>query len=1178
MKDHLETEAVDKNIESDLLYSCERIEAEPVDGIVENGFTVESKSGKMIKGYLVCTDPRMKVEPTKFQGEKIDFSLTFDANGLPQGGEARGSLSFISNRGEKQIPYLIRHSRIKLESSLGEIRNLFHFANLARTSWNEAVKLFFQPDFSEILSTAQEEERELYRGLVGTQKEQAVEEFLQGIRKKKPVTYKVESTILHFENIEEDRKEELKIEKDGWGYTKVYLKTEGDFLSLEKDCLGDSDFLGNCCMFPLYLHANRLHQGKNYGQIFFEYAYGCLILQVEVWQNQHHRMRIAIEKRRSLKRMKAQLTNLYVDFRAKRIAAPRWRKETESLLEKMRGTDERNPHSKLFMAHLYITSDKQLEARWLLDRVGKNLQEEKDPITYAYYLYLTTLLKEDGEYQEFVGQKITELYYGEKGSWQIAWLMLYLSHELSSNTQKKWEFLLEVFQSGCTSPVLYTEAVMLLNYQPTLLMELEPVQLRILHFGQKRNMLSAEVKGVLQYLALREKEYSDSLRRLLEDICTREENLPMLQSLCSLLIKGNKREKRYFPWYEKAVYGGLKITRLYEYYMMSLDQPKKIDIPRMVLMYFSYESSLSYPNAAYLYRYVYENREDLEELYLVYAPKIERFLLKQLYEERINEDLGYLYEHILVPAMLTPDNAAALERVMFLHSFVTTDRRDERLIVVPKHQKEESAYDFHQKEARVFLPGKNYLLFREDGRGQRFLVPQEEYPKAFLSLSALAPQIGGQVDGALGVALYICEDRGGWQPIQPENERQFIFLSESPALLETEQQRLRSHLLDYYYEKDKMGMLDNWLEECSPDALGEGEQKKLIHYLVSRGFYEKAYEFILGFGPERMEPKALVRISTYMLEEEKQNPENLLWLIDTAFQKGKYNLPMLNFLTRHYRGTCEQMLPLFRAARDFDVESYELSENLLMQMLFSQTELAEDLEVFKAYVAGGAKTPLEAAFLTWRAKAFLWERRELEEYLVRDIARVYRRGFKLYPITHLAYLKYYARHQKEEADKELVQIFLREAVEKTEWHLPFLLEYKNYPELESLLDKSILFYQGKPGERIVLHYCKNGSEEEEVYTRENMEELYGGVYSAEFILFSGEELRYYIICEQDNQEQMMGSGVLTKKWEEGERAESRYGLINRMAEYLQLEEFDQTEQLLEEYWKKEYLTEEIFRL
>ena len=48
MKDHLETEAVDKNIESDLLYSCERIEAEPVDGIVENGFTVESKSGKML--------------------------------------------------------------------------------------------------------------------------------------------------------------------------------------------------------------------------------------------------------------------------------------------------------------------------------------------------------------------------------------------------------------------------------------------------------------------------------------------------------------------------------------------------------------------------------------------------------------------------------------------------------------------------------------------------------------------------------------------------------------------------------------------------------------------------------------------------------------------------------------------------------------------------------------------------------------------------------------------------------------------------------------------------------------------------------------------------------------------------------------------------------------------------
>lgn len=1180
MNDYLKTTPMDKDKEQDLQFSCESIEAEPVQGIVEKHFTVESRKGRMLKGYLVCTDPRMQVSPSTFQGEKITISLRFDAKELTPEHTVKGALSFISNCGEKQIPYQIRHSRLKLESSLGEIRNLFHFANLARTNWDEAVKLFFQPDFVELLSTAQEEERELYRGLKETGKEQAVEEFLLGIRKKKPVAYSVDSEVLHFENIEEDRKEEVQIEKSGWGYTHLRLTTEGDFFSLEKDSLRESDFMGNCCVLPLYLHRDRLHQGKNYGRIFLEHAYGSLTLQVEVCQNQHHRMRIAIEKRRSLKQMKVQLIQLYVDFRAKKITASRWKKETEALLEKMRGTDERNSQPKLFMAHLYISSDKKLEAKWLLDRVERTLQEEKDPVAYAYYLYLTTLLREDEEYQQFVRYKVEELYYGGERNWQIAWLMLYLSHELCSHPQKKWDFLQEVFQAGCTSPVLYAEAVMLLNFQPTLLMELEPVQIRILRFGQSRNMLSAEVKGVLQYLALRQKEYSAGLCSLLEAICTMEENLPMLQSLCSLLIKGNKKEKKYFPWYEKAIDNGLKITRLYEYYMMALDRQKEMDIPKMVLMYFSYESSLSYPNAAYLYRYVYENRETMEELYLAYAPRIERFLLKQLYEERINEDLGYLYEHILVPAMLTPDNAAALEKVMFIHSFKATDKRDERLIVLPKHQKEESAFDFSQGEARLFLPGRNYLLFKEDRWGQRFLVPREEYPKAFLSLSALAPQIGRLVDEVLGVALYICEDKGGWQPIVPENERQFCFLSESAAVLDTEKQRLRSYLLDYYYEMDKMGLLDSWLEDCEPAALGTGGQKKLIHYLVSRGFYEKAYRFILHFGPDHMEPKALVRISTYMLEEENRHPKKLLWLIDTAFQKGKYNLPMLNFLARYYRGTCEQMMSVFRAAKDFDVEVYTLSENILTQILYSQTPVKEDLEVFKTYIAGGAKTPLEASFLTWRAKAYLQDEREMEGYFIRDIARVYHRGFKLHPITHLAYLKYYALHQEErsQAQEELVQIFLREAVEKREWHLPFLLEYENCPGMEGLSHKSFLFYQGNSGDRMVLHYCKNQPEtEEEHYIREDMEEGYGGIYSAEFILFSGEELKYYLICEQDNQEQLVGSGVLKKEWDADKKAANRYGMLNQMTEYLQLEEYHQAEQVLEEYWKREYLTEQVFR-
>lgn len=1187
MKNRLSVGIKDNKEKQELVFSCEKIEGELADGKVRGSFLIKSRTGKPMKGFLACTDPRMECTPLSFRGEEVEFTYSFEGREMEPGETIQGLLFLVTDQGEGELPFSFGTGRFALQSSLGEIRNLFHFANLARASWEEAVKLFFHPDFERILAAGQEEERQLYRGLKKTGRQQCVEEFLVAVRKKAPVTYRVATPLLEFENIEEAQKQELSVEKNGWGYTAIRIETDGDFFSLEKKKLSEADFMGNVCHLPLYLHADKLHQGKNYGSITLEYAYGNLTVPIVVYQNQHHRMRVAIEKRRSIKRMKVQLTQLYVDFRARKMAASRWRKETESLLEKMRSRDERNPGYKLFMAHLYITSDKPLEARWLLDRMGRNLQEEKNPIAYAYYLYLTTLVREDEEYQQMVRNKIEELYYRREDegrmSWQLAWLMLYLSRQLHSNPQKKWDFLQQVFLAGCTSPVLYTEAVMLLNYQPTLLMELGPIELRILRFGQSRQALSDEVKGVLQYLALKEKEYSAPLFALLQNICQTEENIPMLQSLCSLLIKGNKKEKKYFCWYEKAVYAGLKITRLYEYYMMSLERNRAIDIPKMVLMYFSYETSLSYPNAAYLYRYVYEHRESLEELYLAYAPRIERFLLKQLHGGKINRDLGYLYEHMLLGNMLTADNAAALERVMFYYPVEAEGERDERLIVVPKHLQEEIAYDFIQGKASALLPGKDCLLLREDKWGNRFLLLQEEYPVSYLSIPVMAKAISRLVSHKLHLALYLCEDSGDWQPIREENEEQFGFLSEHPDLPARDRQQLRSRLLDYYHERDKIGYLDSWLEECQWDALERKEENKLIHYLVARGFYEKAYDFVQLYGPERIKAKSLVRISSYMLEEEKQDKETLLWFIDAAFQRGKYNIPMLRFLAEHYQGTCERLALLFGAVHNFEVDAYVLSERLLTQILYTRTRIEEDVEVFRAYIAGGAKTPLEAAYLSYRAKEYLVNHRPIDGYFIRDVARVYKRGVKLHEVNLAAYLDYYARHSEErsQAEEELIQLFLRKLVLKKQWIFPSFMEYGQLPGMEILEDKCLISYEGEVGEQVALHYAdKQKGEEKEIYHKEMMEPIYGGTFLKEFILFAGEELKYYITSETNNQEKLTVNGSLTGELMDipGKRkkVESRYQQINKMAELKNRGAHSQLEEALEEYWRLDFLTKQVF--
>ena len=126
---------------------------------------------------------------------------------------------------------------------------------------------------------------------------------------------------------------ELSIEKKGWGYVCLSIEAEGDFLSLEKKKILEEDFKGNTYQLPIYVDEKKLHQGKNWGEIMIRSPYETIKVPVLVSQNQHHRMRPAIEKRKNAKWLKSRLTNTYIHFRSKKVAALRFKKESEEILD-----------------------------------------------------------------------------------------------------------------------------------------------------------------------------------------------------------------------------------------------------------------------------------------------------------------------------------------------------------------------------------------------------------------------------------------------------------------------------------------------------------------------------------------------------------------------------------------------------------------------------------------------------------------------------------------------------------------------------------------------------------------------------------------------------------------------------------------------------------------------------
>ena len=80
----------------------------------------------------------------------------------------------------------------------------------------------------------------------------------------------------------------------------------------------------------------------------------------------------------------------------------------------------------------------------------------------------------------------------------------------------------------------------------------------------------------------------------------------------------------------------------------------------------------------------------------------------------------------------------------------------------------------------------------------------------------------------------------------------------------------------------------------------------------------------------------------------------------------------------------------------------------------------------------------------------------------------------------------------------------------------------------------------------------------------------------EHVLFFGESLQYEILEEIDGVDVVVKSGVL--KMEPEEIQGSRFGLINEILEAKALNQEKQFEMLLEDYLKKDFINQYLFKL
>ena len=85
--------------------------------------------------------------------------------------------------------------------------------------------------------------------------------------------------------------------------------------------------------------------------------------------------------------------------------------------------------------------------------------------------------------------------------------------------------------------------------------------------------------------------------------------------------------------------------------------------------------------------------------------------------------------------------------------------------------------------------------------------------------------------------------------MQDDNVDLYVRLAGSDKTAETVKREIRMKLVDFYYEKDRMRELDNYLLELSPEDISGRQRKEIIRYMTIRGMYEEAFGWIREYGP-----------------------------------------------------------------------------------------------------------------------------------------------------------------------------------------------------------------------------------------------------------------------------------------------------------------------------------------
>lgn len=1161
-----------------LAFSEETIDLSVIEGRSEAGsFVIESTNQIKICGIVYSTNPRMECLNPHFEGEKVRIRYQFNSKGLTEGDACEGKFVIVCNQIEYSLSFCARITRLYAEASTGAVKSLDDFTRLAASNWDEAYHLFYNRNFLNTIPYDNVYERLTYEGFACARPSgQNMEEFLIGVNKKKPVSISVDKSEEIFMASKEPQSGCFTITKDNWGYTEIRLRTDCEFIKLSKPVLTHDDFIGKTYLYEYIIDASAMHAGRNFGRIYIDGVYQSFTIDITAGVRDDDGSISGIAVTKDIKECMVGIMELYTGFRLKRIVTGVWANETISILNHLHALVPDEHMYELMKAQAFIINRQRQEAKWILDDFKHSNPDKKAPI-WGYYLYLMTLLEREPSYIDNMTHEVELIFYENPDSVLLFWVLLFLRNQYFDDNAGKLKDIKYWVLRGCSSPYLYIEAYYLISQDPYLIKELSVFELRILSWAVKKKALTKELAGAIFEAVDLAGGFDNRVYELLTaayEICPEAEYVGII---CSYLIKGHKNDTCFHKWFELGIENKLRLTGLYESYLITIDDRQISPVPKIIQMYFSYDNKLPYRKLAVLYNNIIAAKETEPEVYHKYRKAMGRFAMDQAQLRHIDDNLAVLYDDMLELGFINEELSAAFSDIIYTHKLIVFDKRIVRAIIYQNEMKEPQIVPVTDQCAYFELFSNDYVILFEDSRGYRYvksisyrlqrLMDAEKYLDRCISLSPDRPQY--IVSHFKNIRDYSDFTKGDLKLFKP------VFYSESFS--DSYKAVMGYRILKYCQLHDYEDYVRPFLQSIDFDILQKDARKYLIDMLVSNRLYEKAYDMAMEYGIDMLAAASQVVLCENALKVQHVDDDFMVQLAISAFKTGKYSDLVLKYLCENYTGPTDELINLWHAADKFSISSMKLDERILEQGIYTQIEPEKISDIFLEYYKRAGNDKLILAYISLVAHGYLHSGRCKADFIFDIIEKRFIGNRTLNDACQLALLKHFAEKTDiTQAELEIEDTLLKYYIYNNMYFDFFArLDYRLLKKY-FIYDKAFLQYESTPGAHVVLHYSRD--EDGEEFNSEDMVEMYDGIYVKAFVIFFGELIRYYITEEHDNSIEVKESNRLTCNNIPGDNDHSRYNLINEMIISDTLSDETTLKSNIDEYKRLDAATKQLFKL